>query len=215
MLIFLDTANLEEIERHVDFIDGVTTNPTLIAKQDQEIVDFSKFIKKICSTVTGPVSVEVLSEKIEDMLEEARALSGIDENVCVKIPCTKNGFIACKALSDEGIAVNMTLCFSAAQAIIAAQCGATYISPFVGRLDDAGQDGLQLISKIREIYQVNGYETCLLASSIRNVNQFVEVAAIGVDAVTVSPKILEACLNHSMTEAGLRSFAYDWENRKR
>lgn len=212
MLIFLDTANFDEIEHFADFIDGVTTNPSLLAKSDIE--EIPVFVKEVCKVVSGPVSVEVFSEKTNEMLEEARFLASIDENVCVKIPCNQNGFRVCKALSEDGIAVNMTLCFSAAQAVIAAQCGATYVSPFVGRLDDSGEDGLDLIATISDVYQSGGYETCLLASSIRNVHQFVEVASMGVDAVTVSPKILAACMEHPMTDAGLRKFADDW-NRDR
>lgn len=209
MLIFLDTARFDDIEHYADFIDGVTTNPSLLAKSDVE--EIPTFVKEVCKVISGPISVEVFSEKTNEMLEEAHFLAGIDENVCVKIPCNHNGFRVCKALSEEGISVNMTLCFSPAQAIMAAQCGATYVSPFIGRVDDSGEDGLQLIATISEIYQSGGYETCLLASSIRNVHQFVEVASMGVDAVTVSPKILSACMEHHLTDAGLRKFAEDWK----
>ncbi len=213
MQIFLDTANIEDIEYYKDFIDGVTTNPSILSKHNTK--DHKDIILKICELVHGHVSVEVVSETAEEMLKEGRAIAKLHDQVCVKLPCTYDGLRTCKILSSDGIATNVTLCFSATQAVLAAKCGATYISPFIGRLDDIGQDGLNLIEEIYEIYQQNGYETGILAASVRNTHHVLQAAMIGVDAITMSPKILQSCMEHHLTNAGLEIFARDWKNRKK
>ncbi|MEN3043151.1 MAG: fructose-6-phosphate aldolase, partial [Fervidobacterium sp.] len=184
MRIFLDTANIDEIRQGVEWgvVDGVTTNPTLIAKEG---VDFEKRIKEICELVQGPVSAEVISLKWEEMVEEARRLSAIDEYVVVKIPMTPDGIRAVKVLSAEGIKTNVTLVFSANQALLAAKAGATYVSPFIGRMDDNGNDGLRLLDEIIQVYSNYGFETEVIAASIRHPMHVVEAAMIGVDIATV------------------------------
>lgn len=212
MKIFLDTANLEEVKFCRDFIDGVTTNPSILSQYDSS--EHKNIIKQICNLVKGHVSVEVTSDSSESMLCESRELISLHEKICIKLPCTRDGLITCKALSAKGIATNMTLCFSATQAILAARCGATYVSPFIGRLDDAGSDGISLIEDISAIYEANNFETEILAASVRSVHHVVQVATLGVDAITVSPKILKQCFEHPLTDAGLKIFARDWANRK-
>lgn len=212
MKIFLDTANLEEIEYYKDFIDGVTTNPSILSKYNSK--NHQEIIRKICDLVEGHVSVEVISDKYEDMVNEGRELATFHEKICVKLPCTRDGLLTCKTLSTQGIATNLTLCFSPTQAILAAKCGATYVSPFIGRLDDIGCDGISLIEEISKIYEANRFETEILAASVRNTNHIIQCAMIGVGAVTMSAKILKQCFEHSLTDAGLKIFATDWKNRK-
>ena len=212
MKIFLDTANLEDIERYKHFIDGVTTNPSIMSQYESS--EHANIIRQICNLVRSHVSVEVISEKYDDILAESKALTSIHERVCIKLPCTYDGFLACKRLSSKGIATNLTLCFSAGQAIFAAKCGATYVSPFIGRLDDTGHSGLELIGEISEIYRTSRFETEILSASVRSVHHVIQSAMIGVDAITFSPKILQQCLEHPLTESGLKTFANDWKNRK-
>ncbi|GHU11375.1 putative transaldolase [Alphaproteobacteria bacterium] len=209
MKIFLDTANVEDISFYGDFIDGVTTNPTIMSKYAHS--EHTSLIRQICGLVSGHVSVEVISSDFNEMIKEGRQLASIDSKVCVKLPCTLDGLKVCKRLSIDGIATNLTLCFSPTQALMAAKCGATYVSPFIGRLDDAGHDGLALVEDISDIYNANEYETIILAASIRSINHVIQAAMIGVGAATVSPKILKQCLEHPLTDKGLEIFANDWK----
>ncbi len=213
MKIFLDTANLEEIRQGVEWgiVDGVTTNPTLIAKEG---ADFEKRIKEICELVQGPVSAEVISLNWEGMVEEARKLAAIDEHVVVKIPMTPDGIKAVKILSAEGISTNVTLVFSANQALLAAKAGATYGSPFVGRIDDNGNDGLKLLEEIMEIFVHYGFETEVIAASIRHPMHVVEAALIGVDIATVPFDVLKKMFMHPLTDVGIKRFLQDWESYK-
>jgi transaldolase len=213
MKIFLDTANLEEIRQGVEWgiVDGVTTNPTLIAKEG---ADFEKRIKEICELVQGPVSAEVISLNWEGMVEEARKLAAIDEHVVVKIPMTPDGIKAVKILSAEGIRTNVTLVFSANQALLAAKAGATYVSPFVGRIDDNGNDGLKLLEEIMQIFVNYGFETEVIAASIRHPMHVVEAALIGVDIATVPFDVLKKMFMHPLTDVGIKRFLQDWESYK-
>ena len=210
MELFIDTAEIEEIKslNITGLIDGVTTNPSLIAKSGRNIVDT---IAEICSEVSGPVSAEVTATDFDTMIKEGRKLSAIAENVAIKVPLTFDGLRACKVFSDDGIMVNVTLCFSAAQAILAAKSGASFISPFIGRLDDIGSDGMSLISEITEIYEIHGFETKVLAASIRSVQDIINVAKLGADVATIPPKFLKAMYNHPLTDKGLADFLSDWE----
>ncbi|AFG35938.1 transaldolase [Fervidobacterium sp. SC_NGM5_O18] len=213
MKIFLDTANLEEIRQGVEWgiVDGVTTNPTLIAKEG---ADFEKRIKEICELVQGPVSAEVISLNWEGMVEEARKLAAIDEHVVIKIPMTPDGIKAVKILSAEGIRTNVTLVFSANQALLAAKAGATYVSPFVGRIDDNGNDGLKLLEEIMQIFANYGFETEVIAASIRHPMHVVEAALIGVDIATVPFDVLKKMFMHPLTDVGIKRFLQDWESYK-
>ena len=210
MELFIDTAEIEEIKslNITGLIDGVTTNPSLIAKSGRNIVET---IAEICSEVSGPVSAEVTATDFVTMIKEGRKLSAIAENVAIKVPLTFDGLRACKVFSDDGIMVNVTLCFSAAQAILAAKSGASFISPFIGRLDDIGSDGMSLISEITEIYEIHGFETKVLAASIRSVQDIINVAKLGADVATIPPKFLKAMYNHPLTDKGLADFLSDWE----
>jgi transaldolase len=212
MEIFLDTADLDEIALYKDFIDGVTTNPSIISKIGTD--NFEARVKEICRLVSGPVSAEVASEKYDDMLEEGRRLAKIYSNVCVKLPCTFDGLRVCKTLSSEGISTNLTLCFSPTQALLAAKCGATYVSPFIGRLDDVGHDGILLIEEILDIFETHGYETRVLAASVRNIQHVIQSATLGAGAITLPPQILKQCFDHPLTTKGLEIFAKDWKKRK-
>lgn len=214
MRIFLDTANIDEIRQGVEWgiVDGVTTNPTLIAKEGAE---FEKRIKEICELVQGPVSAEVISLKWEEMVEEARRLSAIDEYVVVKIPMTPDGIRAVKVLSAEGIKTNVTLVFSANQALLAAKAGATYVSPFIGRIDDNGNDGLRLLEEIMQIYSNYGFETEVIAASVRHPMHVVEAAMIGVDIATIPFDVLKKMFVHPLTDVGIKRFLQDWEDYKR
>ena len=211
MELFIDTAEIEEIKslNITGLIDGVTTNPSLIAKSGRNIVET---IAEICSEVSGPVSAEVTATDFDTMIKEGRKLSAIAENVAIKVPLTFDGLRACKVFSDDGIMVNVTLCFSAAQAILAAKSGASFISPFIGRLDDIGSDGMSLISEITEIYEIHGFETKVLAASIRSVQDIINVAKLGADVATIPPKFLKAMYNHPLTDKGLADFLSDWKN---
>ena len=210
MELFIDTAEIEEIKslNITGLIDGVTTNPSLIAKSGRNIVET---IAEICSEVSGPVSAEVTATDFDTMIKEGRKLSAIAENVAIKVPLTFDGLRACKVFSEDGIMVNVTLCFNAAQAILAAKSGASFISPFIGRLDDIGSDGMSLISEITEIYEIHGFETKVLAASIRSVQDIINVAKLGADVATIPPKFLKAMYNHPLTDKGLADFLSDWK----
>jgi transaldolase len=209
MKFFVDTAVISEIAELNDLgmVDGVTTNPSLILKSGRDIIEVTR---EICALVSGPVSAEVVATKAEDMIAEGRRLAEIAENIAVKVPLTWDGLKACKTLSDEGRMVNVTLCFSANQALLAAKAGATFISPFIGRLDDINLDGLQLISDIRTIYDNYGFETQILAASIRSANHMSECAKIGADVATAPAAVIKAMANHVLTDKGLAQFMADW-----
>ncbi|AWI82759.1 fructose-6-phosphate aldolase [Alloyangia pacifica] len=210
MKFFVDTADVDAIrELHeLGMVDGVTTNPSLIAKSGRDILEVTK---EICELVPGPVSAEVVAIDAEAMIEEGRKLAEIAPNIAVKVPLTWDGLKACKVLSEEGNMVNVTLCFSANQALLAAKAGATFISPFIGRLDDLNLDGLQLIADIRAIYDNYGYETQVLAASIRSANHMSECAKIGADVCTAPPSVIKAMANHVLTDKGLSAFLADAE----
>ncbi|WDA13860.1 fructose-6-phosphate aldolase [Paracoccus marcusii] len=209
MKFFVDTADIAAIKELNDLgmVDGVTTNPSLILKSGRAIADVTA---EICAMVEGPVSAEVVAEKADDMIAEGRHLAKIAPNVCIKVPLTWDGLKACRVLSDEGHKLNVTLCFSPAQAILAAKAGATFISPFIGRLDDIHLDGMDLIADIREIYDNYGYETEILAASIRTVNHIVDAAKIGADVITAPPSVIKSMANHILTDKGLAQFNADW-----
>lgn len=209
MKFFVDTADVAAISELNDLgmVDGVTTNPSIILKSGRDILEVTK---EICSIVSGPVSAEVVAMKADDMIAEGRKLAEIAPNITVKVPLTWDGLRACKVLSGEGKMVNVTLCFSANQALIAAKAGATFISPFVGRMDDINLDGMELISDIRQIYDNYGYETQILAASIRTVNHVTQSALVGADVITAPPAIIKALANHPLTDAGLAQFEKDW-----
>ncbi len=210
MKFFLDTANLNEIREAnaLGLIDGITTNPSLVAKEGG--VDFKQHIAAICEIVEGDVSAEVTSLDTEDMLREGREYAAIAPNVVVKCPITNDGLKATRQLSSEGIKVNVTLCFSSAQAILAAKAGAAYISPFLGRLDDIGQNGLHLLKEIVEIYRNYNWKTQVLAASIRSPIHIVEAARMGADVATMPFKVIEQLIKHPLTDKGLDQFAADW-----
>ncbi|MDZ7716013.1 MAG: fructose-6-phosphate aldolase [Balneolaceae bacterium] len=211
MKFFIDTADLDEIQEANDLgvLDGVTTNPSLCAKIGVE--DFEGHIAKICDMVDGDISAEVVSTKYEDIMAEARNLAQIADNVVVKVPLIKDGIKAIRSLSDEGIKTNCTLCFSATQALIAAKAGATYISPFIGRLDDISSDGMQLIADIVQIYDNYDFETEVLAASIRHPMHVLESARLGADVATMPLKVIDQLLHHPKTDSGLERFLADWD----
>jgi len=213
MKFFLDTANLTEIKQaaSMGILDGVTTNPSLAAKEES---NFKDNIINICEVVNGPVSAEVVATDYETMISEARELAALHKNVCVKIPMTRDGLKATKTLSGEGIAVNVTLCFSATQALMAAKAGATFISPFVGRVDDISSFGMNIISDIRTIYDNYGFETEILAASLRHPMHVLESALIGADVATMPYKVFDQLFNHPLTDIGLEKFLQDWEKVK-
>jgi transaldolase len=208
MKFFVDTADVSAIKELNDLgmVDGVTTNPSIIAKSGLNILEVTK---EICDLVDGPVSAEVVATDAEQMIAEGRKLAKIADNIAVKVPLTWDGLKACKVLSDEGNMVNVTLCFSANQALLAAKAGATFISPFIGRLDDINLDGLELIEDIRLIYDNYGFETQILAASIRNANHMSECAKIGADVCTAPPSVIKAMANHVLTDNGLAAFLAD------
>ena len=208
MKFFVDTADIDAIRElnELGMVDGVTTNPSLILKSGRDILEVTK---EICDIVTGPVSAEVIALEAEAMISEGRRLAEIADNIVVKVPLTWDGLKACKTLTDEGRMVNVTLCFSANQALLAAKAGATFISPFIGRLDDLNLDGLQLISDIREIYDNYGYETQVLAASIRTANHMSDCAKLGADVATAPPGVIKAMVNHVLTDKGLDAFVAD------
>lgn len=211
MKFFVDTADIAEIRELAasGLLDGVTTNPSLIAKTGR---DFKETIAEICAVVDGPVSAEVTAIEAETMVREGRVLAEIAGNVAVKVPLTWDGLKACKTLTTSGIMVNVTLCFSANQALLAAKAGATYVSPFIGRLDDIGLDGMEVIEEIREIYDnYIDLDTEILAASIRTVGHVKQAAMIGADVATVPPSILKALVKHPLTDKGLEAFLADWK----
>ncbi|OCL25396.1 fructose-6-phosphate aldolase [Orenia metallireducens] len=213
MKFFIDTANLEEIKEAASLgvIDGVTTNPSLVAKEGN--VDFHTRIKEICEIVDGPVSAEVISLDAEGMIEEARELAKISSNVVIKIPMTVEGLKATKALTKEGIKTNVTLVFSANQALLAAKAGATYISPFVGRLNDIAHTGMELISEIATILSNYGLESEIITASIRNPLDVKEAALIGADIATIPFNVIKQMSNHPLTDVGIEKFMADWEQK--
>ena len=211
MKFFIDTADIEQIAMLIPtgLVDGVTTNPSLIAKQGK---DMKEVISKICSIVKGPVSAEVTATNYEDMLKEGKYLASIAKNIAVKVPLTIDGLKTCRELSNNGIMVNVTLCFSSAQAILAAKSGATFISPFVGRLDDIGENGMLLIKEIKEIYKnYPSFKTQILVASVRNIQHVIDSAVIGADIATLPPKLINSLYQHSLTDKGLKAFLEDWE----
>jgi transaldolase len=209
MKFFVDTADVKEIRELNDFglLDGVTTNPSLILKSGGSIAEVTK---EICSIVDGPVSSEVVATEYKEMMREADVLSRIADNICIKVPLTLDGLKACKAITSDGRKVNVTLCFSATQALLAAKAGATFISPYIGRIDDMGIDGMELIQEIRTIYDNYDFDTEILAASIRTVNHVKLAAMIGADVVTVPPATLRALVKHPLTDKGLEQFLADW-----
>ncbi len=209
MKFFVDTADIKDIKElnELGLIDGVTTNPSLILKSGRDIFEVTK---EICSIVEGPVSSEVAATDYEQIMKEAAVIAKIADNICIKLPLTLDGLKACKALTSDGHKTNVTLCFSANQALLAAKAGATFISPFVGRMDDIAFDGMDLIREIRQIYDNYGYETEILAASIRTVNHVKEAALIGADVCTVPPATLKALVKHPLTDKGLETFLADW-----
>ena len=210
MKLFLDTANIDEIKalNNTGFVDGVTTNPSLIAKSGRDLMET---IAEICDLVDGPVSAEVTATDAETMLKEGQKLAKIADNVAVKVPLTEAGLLVCKALSDQGTMVNVTLCFSTAQALLAAKAGAKFISPFVGRLDDIGSNGMGLIEEIVTIYANYDMRTEVLVASVRGVQHVVDAALMGVDVATVPPQVISAMFKHPLTDKGLAAFMSDWE----
>ncbi|WP_319566977.1 fructose-6-phosphate aldolase [Cohaesibacter marisflavi] len=210
MKFFVDTAIVSDIVELNDYglVDGVTTNPSLIAKSGR---DFKEVIAEICNTVSGPVSAEIASMDFDTMMAEAGCLSRIAPNVVIKLPLTLDSLKACRKLSDKGIKTNVTLCFAANQALLAAKAGATYISPFIGRLDDLNLDGMDLIREIRAIYDSYDFKTEILAASIRTANHVKEAAKEGADVATIPPAVIMSLANHTLTNKGLDQFAKDWE----
>ncbi len=212
MKFFIDTANLDEIRKAADLgvLDGVTTNPSLIAKEGD--VDFHEHLLKICEIVDGPVNGEVVSLDTEGMLREGHEVAKIHKNMIVKLPMTLDGIRACKALTDEGIRTNVTLVFSAPQALLAAKAGASFVSPFVGRLDDIGQDGMELISEIVDIYSNYDFQTEVLVASVRHPIHLTQAARMGADVATMPYKVIEQLLKHPLTDIGIEKFLKDWES---
>ena len=210
MKFFADTGNIAEIReiQSLGLLDGVTTNPSLIAKTGKP---FLETIKEICAFVEGPVSAEVAALDYAGMMKEADVLRKIAKNVAVKVPLTLDGLKACKALSSDGTMVNVTLCFSANQALLAAKAGATFISPFIGRLDDIHLDGMDLIAEIRQIYDNYDYDTNILAASIRTANHIKQAALIGADYATAPPAVLKSLVKHPLTDKGIEMFLADWK----
>jgi len=211
MKFFIDTANIDEIkEAHsMGMVDGVTTNPSLIAKEGR---DFEETIKEICSIVDGPISAEVISLETDGMLREARSLAKIHQNIVVKIPMTINGLKATRVLFEEGIKTNVTLIFSPLQALMAAKAGATYASPFVGRLDDLSHDGLVLVEQIVEIYNNYAFDTEVIVASVRNPLHVLDSALVGADIATIPFDVLAKLAAHPLTDKGIKSFMADWDN---
>ncbi len=209
MKFFADTADTAEIAAlaATGLLDGVTTNPSLIAKSGR---NFLEVIREIAALTTGPVSAEVVATTTADMLREAEVLKKLGDNICIKLPLTIDGLTACKALSDEGTMTNVTLCFSANQALLAAKAGATFISPFVGRLDDVGYDGMQLIEDIKMIYDNYAFETEILVASVRHPVHVLQAAKLGADVATMPPAVIRALASHPLTDKGLAAFTADW-----
>jgi len=210
MKFFVDTADIDAIAELNDLgmVDGVTTNPSLIAKAGRNILEVTR---EICAMVKGPVSAEVVATKADDMIAEGRKLAAIADNIAIKVPLTWDGLKACKVFADEGRMVNVTLCFSPNQALLAAKAGAAFISPFIGRLDDIHLDGMELIQDIREIYDNYDFDTQILAASIRSPNHVAESARIGADVITAPPAVIKSLASHPLTDKGLAAFLADWE----
>jgi transaldolase len=213
MKFFIDTANIEEIKKanSLGILDGVTTNPTLIAREER---DFQELLKDICSIVNGPISAEVISLKTEEMVKEARELSKLAPNIVVKIPITKEGLKATKILSRENIKVNMTLIFSANQALLAAKAGASYVSPFIGRLDDIGHEGMDLVRDIITIFKNYNIKTEVIVASIRHPLHVIEAAKAGAHIATIPFNVIEKMIGHPLTDIGIKRFLNDWEKVK-
>jgi transaldolase len=211
MKIFIDTANLKEIREAASFgiLDGVTTNPSLISKEGHK--DIPKFYEEVCKIVPGPVSAEVIATDVDGMLREGREYAKIAPNIVIKVPLIKEGLKAVKCFTDEGIKTNVTLCFSPSQAVFAAKAGATMVSPFIGRLDDISQDGMDLISKVVQIYGNYGFTTEVLVASIRHPLHFVDACLIGADICTIPFKVIELLIKHPLTDLGLEKFLSDWK----
>lgn len=211
MKIFLDTADISEIRRAAEagLIDGITTNPSLLAKSAGDRDPMDLFVE-ICEAVDGPVSAEVVAVETEGMVSEGKKLAALHENIVVKVPLTEAGLRACRSLRSDGIHVNVTLCFSAVQALLAAKAGATFISPFVGRLDDVGHDGMEVVRDIREVYDHYGMETEILAASLRHPRHVHEAMLLGADCATLPPKVLYQLMHHPLTDRGLDAFLADW-----
>ncbi|WP_024895803.1 fructose-6-phosphate aldolase [Brucella rhizosphaerae] len=209
MKFFVDTADVKEIRELNDLglVDGVTTNPSLILKSGRDILEVTK---EICSIVKGPVSAEVAATEYERIMKEAAVIAKIADNICIKLPLTLDGLKACKALTSDGHKTNVTLCFSANQALLAAKAGATFVSPFIGRIDDMGVNGMELIAEIRTIFDNYDFRTEILAASVRTVNHVKEAALIGADVVTAPPATLKALVKHPLTDKGLETFLADW-----
>ncbi|EGQ0248407.1 fructose-6-phosphate aldolase [Listeria monocytogenes] len=214
MRFFIDTANVEEIKKanRMGFISGVTTNPSLVAKEGR---DFNEVIQEITSIVDGPISDEVVSLEADEMIAEGRVIAKIHPNMVVKIPMTGEGLAAVKVLTEEGIKTNVTLVFSATQALLAARAGATYVSPFLGRLDDIGDDGLVLIRDIADIFEIHGIPTEIISASVRHPIHVIECAKAGADIATVPFKVFEQMLKHPLTDSGIDKFLADWEAAKK
>ena len=210
MQFFADTAEIDDIKElaATGLLDGVTTNPSLIANSGR---DFMEVTKEICGITDGPVSAEVVALDHATMMKEADKLRAIADNVCIKVPLTIDGLKTCKALSDDGTMVNVTLCFSANQALLAAKAGATFVSPFVGRHDDNGVNGMDLIRDIRQIYDNYGFETDILVASVRHTGHVLEAALIGADVMTAPPKVILSLANHVLTDKGIEGFLKDWQ----
>ncbi|MEO8756140.1 MAG: fructose-6-phosphate aldolase [Devosia sp.] len=211
MQFFVDTAEIEDIKKlhEMGLLDGVTTNPSLVAKSGR---NFKEVIKEICAVVPGPVSAEVSATDYDTIMKEGDVLSKLAENVVVKLPLTLDGLRACKTFTGRGVKTNVTLCFSPNQALLAAKCGATYISPFIGRLDDINLDGVELIEQIRQIYDNYNFTTQILAASIRSPNHVTEVALAGADVATIPPAVIYKLADHPLTKSGLEQFVKDWKS---
>lgn len=214
MKFFIDTANLDEIKKGVamGMVDGVTTNPSLIARENKP---FEEILKEICQVVDGPISAEVISLEADGMVKEAKVLAALSDNIVIKIPMIVEGLKAVKQLTAMGIHTNVTLVFSSAQALLAAKAGATYVSPFVGRLDDIGQHGMELISEIMTVYRNYEYASEVIVASIRNPLHVIDAAMIGADIATIPLKVIEQLAKHPLTTLGVEQFLADWEKRKK
>ena len=213
MDIYIDTANLDEIKRAASLgvLDGVTTNPSLVAKEG---VDFRTRLEEICRVVKGPVSAEVVAIEHDAMIAEAEPLIEVAPNIVIKLPCIEEGLRACKTLADRSVKVNMTLCFQPLQALLAAKAGAFLISPFVGRIDDVGGDGMEVVQQIRQIYDNYSYQTKILTASIRHPQHMVQAAMMGSDVATAPLKVIQQMMKHPLTDVGLKRFLDDWEKSK-
>jgi transaldolase len=214
MKFFIDTANINEINEaaKLGILDGVTTNPSLVAKEKK---DYFKLLEEICGIVDGPISAEVIATDYEGIIRDGKKLAKISDNIVIKVPIIKEGLKAVKTFSSEGIKTNVTLCFSASQALLAAKAGASYISPFIGRLDDISQPGMDLISQIVTIYRNYGYETEVLVASVRHPIHLVEAALIGADVITMPFKVIDQLIKHPLTDIGLEKFLSDWKSQEK